>query len=165
MMVSERRTKTLADLAVEKAEEYTSGILASHPGLRGIYLSAFAKEVSYVMATRKIASTDDLTPEHWRSIKIFGHDAGMREVEKATKNKLKPRSTFQIWVNQGHRDAFTLAVVGDEALIEYTMPKGSRALRIVDAFTWEGYKTTSYRAVPRKWLRAMADECTEWVGN
>lgn len=160
-----RRTQTLAELAVEKAEEYKPGILASHPGLRSMYLLAFAKEIPYVMATRSVASVEYLTPEHWRSIKMFGHDAGMREVEKAAKNKMRPRSTFQIWVNQGYRDAFTLAVIGDEALIEYVMPRGSQALRIVDAFTWEGCKTVSYRAVPRKWLQAMEEEGTQWVGN
>lgn len=157
------RPKTTLELAVQAAEEYTPGILAAHRGLRNIYLDAFAEQIAWYKTDRQISSNASLTERDWRSIKIFGHDAGMRAVRKATQNKLKPRSIFQVWVNQGYREAFTLAVNGDDALIEYTMPRGSTALRIVDAFTWDGRKTVSYRAIPQKWLRAMEKEGTNML--
>jgi hypothetical protein len=157
------RPKTTLELAVQAAEEYTPGSLATHRGLRNIYLDAFATQITWYKADRQISSDESLTERDWRSIKTFGHDAGMKAVEKATQNKLKPRSTFQLWVNQGYREAFTLAVIGDDALIEYTMPRGSTALRIVDAFTWDGHKVVSYRAIPQKWLEAMENEGTDML--
>lgn len=83
--------------------------------------------------------------------------------------------------NQGDREATVLAVIGDEVLIEYTMPKGTTALNITthkalfddehagyDAnHVWhEGgqYKAVSYRGLPTKWLKAVVEEGLEWVG-
>ena len=44
---------------------------------------------------------------------------------------LTPRETITVHVNQSDREGYVLAVIGSEALIEYEMPKGTTALRIV----------------------------------
>lgn len=70
--------------------------------------------------------------------------------------------------NQGKREATVLAVIGDEVLIEYTMPKGTTSLNFTthDAIEndQEQYKAVSYRNVPVKWLKAIVEEGLEWVG-
>jgi hypothetical protein len=168
----------------QKAEEYTPKVLsiAGRQGYRQTYIDAFKEEIRYVMETRSVARVEDLTSEHWRSIKILGHGTAMKRIEALTKekrereealereraareaNKLKVGECFSIEVNQGLRDAIVLAVIGDEALIEYSMPKGSTSLRIVDAYTWTGARSVSYRNVPVKWLQQMYENEVEWEG-
>lgn len=75
-----------------------------------------------------------------------------------------PGSVVETFVNQGHRDAVVLAVIGDQALLEYTMPKGTTALRIVTAGADE-YRQVSYRDVPLKWLLAIDAAGQDWEGR
>jgi hypothetical protein len=80
----------------------------------------------------------------------------------------------KLLVNQGWRPAWVLARLGDEALIEYVMPNGTSALRIVSAAGalaedwvalrhWE-YRSISYHALPRKWLRELVHTGERWEG-
>ena len=76
----------------------------------------------------------------------------------------------QLLVNQGWRDAWVLADLDDEVLIEYAMPNGSTALRIAkredikgkDSVYLQNYRSVSYVSLPKKWLVALGDE--EWEG-
>lgn len=86
--------------------------------------------------------------------------------------KLYVGDWFEININQGFRDAEILAVIGHEALIEYHMPKGSTALRVIDRrdpyeteYTppWER-GSISYFRLPKKWSKAMMEAGTHWYG-
>lgn len=87
--------------------------------------------------------------------------------ELAVPFRWQPRDHFQVDVNQGMRDAYVLAVIGDEALIEYEMPAGTTALWVIRAGDPDAHKirNLSYRACPQKWLDAMDEACTIWEGN
>lgn len=76
----------------------------------------------------------------------------------------KPGDTFLISVNQGDREAMVLAVIGNQALIEYVMPAGSTALQIVTQGHEQHGRSVSYPSVPIKWLRAIVDDGREWEG-
>jgi hypothetical protein len=73
----------------------------------------------------------------------------------------------QVWihVNRGWREAVVLAVLDGKALLEYEMPNGSTALRVVPQDTddemW--YRNVSYRSLPKKWLRVLIE--TDWKGR
>jgi len=82
---------------------------------------------------------------------------------------LKPNETVSVYVNQAEREGYVLAVLEDKALIEYEMPKGTTALRIVsiddvDAYP---YKTPSYLTLSAKWIIAMYEQGTleNMIGN
>lgn len=162
----------LATLIEQKAEEYTPRVLNTlgREGYRQVYIEALKEEIAYVMETRQVASIDDLSSEHWRTIKVLGHGTAMRRIEamivekKAREaQKLKVGDTSEIEVNQGLREAWVLAVIGDEALIEYEMPRGTTALWIVDAYFWGYKRNVSYSNLPTRWLKAMIDEGVEWT--
>jgi len=80
--------------------------------------------------------------------------------------ELAPGESLEIFANQGQREATVIAAIGDERLIEYEMPKGSTALRIINVNDPDGhYKTVSYRAVPRVWLEATVAAGIGWQGR
>lgn len=75
---------------------------------------------------------------------------------------------IEVTRNQGRREATVLAVIDDEILIEYTMPKGTTALSITTHEAVEKdrpeYKAVSYRSVPTRWLKAIVEAGVEWTG-
>lgn len=93
-----------------------------------------------------------------------------------------PGDDIDVWANQGRREGCILATVGDEAILEYEMPGtistwkvGNRimgnctsALRIITTIGFDqvgGYKSVSYKAVPKKWIAAIRESGqTEWIG-
>ncbi len=81
-------------------------------------------------------------------------------------SQLKPNETIEVYANQGMREAMVLAVLGNEALVEYEMPKGSTALRVVPIEFTDPYcgKQMSYAKVPLRWLEVLAREEVEWLG-
>ncbi len=80
--------------------------------------------------------------------------------------ELAPDSLLSIYANGGIRTAAVIAAIGNERLIEYEMPKGSTALRLINVNDPDGpYKTISYRAVPRKWLEAIVAAGIGWQGR
>ena len=70
----------------------------------------------------------------------------------------------------GH-DWKVLAVIGPEALLEYVLPKGRSALRVVPRnyrrWTDPGrpYKNVGYRNLPKCWLLAIVRNKIEWYGS
>lgn len=78
---------------------------------------------------------------------------------------MKPGDTFLVNVNQGDREAMVLAVIGDQALVEYAMPAGTTALQIVTKGREQVGRSVSYPSVPTKWLRAIVEEGCEWEGS
>jgi len=82
--------------------------------------------------------------------------------------ELQVRMIFSVLRNQAEREAYVLAIIGNEALIEYTMPHESTTLNIVpNPYNREtsGYKTVSYRKVHTKWLEVMTANNISWVGH
>jgi hypothetical protein len=83
---------------------------------------------------------------------------------------LVPGEEIEVEANQGMRPAVVLAVLGQRALAEYTMPAGTTALMVLDLgksarmFT-QAATSPSYRTCPRKWLVAMVAAGTQWEGN
>lgn len=91
-----------------------------------------------------------------------------------------PGTEFQIWVNGDLRAAIVLAVRKGWALIEYEMPNGTTALRllrltdkIVEMFIFERkfiklarreYRNLSYYDVTRPWLRSIIKNGLTWKG-
>ncbi|HDZ37787.1 MAG TPA: hypothetical protein ENH62_05820 [Marinobacter sp.] len=79
----------------------------------------------------------------------------------------QPNDAITYWSNRARRDATVLAVIDDEALIEYKMPYGTSALikcnvRFGDLRMRTNY---SYHKVPRKWLLAILEaDMTNWIG-
>jgi hypothetical protein len=86
---------------------------------------------------------------------------------------LQPGQLVYVEANQGTREALVLAVLGDEALLEYEMPKGTTALRLVAAIPGQAlkgaggrpYLKVSYAAVPGRWLQAIASQGQRWIGK
>jgi len=79
---------------------------------------------------------------------------------------------YLMWVNQGWRNATVLMTIDDEALVEYEMPNGSSALRIVPvasdqqgAISPPWYRNLSYKRVPKKWLRKLVETGMTWLGS
>jgi hypothetical protein len=91
---------------------------------------------------------------------------GVKALEEALERKRLREigQRFTLWANQGERTAYVLAFLGDEVLIEYSMPRGTSALRIVNRDEPGGGRNMSYFQVPVKWLREMAETGVEWIG-
>jgi hypothetical protein len=85
---------------------------------------------------------------------------------EAEKRRLKPLQEVWLWVNQGRRPATVLAVVGRQALLEYVMPRGSTALRLVQVDDPEAMiRSVSYRQVPLAFLRVLVERGVAWIGE
>jgi len=78
---------------------------------------------------------------------------------------MKPNDTITLYVNQGRREAVVLAIIGQKALIEYEMPKGSTALRFVNVAGTGNQQGVSYFDLPTKWLEAIVANGLEWIGR
>jgi hypothetical protein len=82
---------------------------------------------------------------------------------------LEPDDSIMVWANQAKREAFILAVIDDEAIMEYEMPAGTSALRIMQFIGDQdtgGYRTASYKNVPKRWLNAIREAgTTGWIGE
>jgi hypothetical protein len=63
-----------------------------------------------------------------------------------------------VFVNQGVRPASIIAVLGDEALLEYEMPRGSTAMWVIP-------KNRHDAPCPKKWLKAIEDTGLPWTGR
>jgi len=74
-----------------------------------------------------------------------------------------------VLVNQGKRDALVLGTLGEQIIVEYTMPSGTTALLIVeqgdraDRFG-KRIKGISYKSCPKKWIQAIRDGVGSWEG-
>ena len=80
--------------------------------------------------------------------------------------RLQTNDSLEVYINQGRRPAFVLAVLDDMALIEYEMPRGTTTLRLIPTDgNLIASKNLSYNAVPRRWLKAIVANNLEWVGN
>ncbi len=80
---------------------------------------------------------------------------------------MKPGDYITLDVNQGTREGTVLAVLGTKFLVEYEMPNGTTALRVLSMLDdLENGPAMSYRAVPTKWLRAIVnDGVGDWEGR
>lgn len=75
--------------------------------------------------------------------------------------------SLELNVNQGWRPAEILARLGTEFLVEYEMPGGTTALRVM-ALDAQGcpfrfVRSVSYAKVPRRWRDAMEEAGTAWA--
>ena len=72
----------------------------------------------------------------------------------------------KVYANQGMRDARVLAILDDQALIEYEMPNGTTALRVVECNEPENtIQRFSYASVPNRWLTELYFLDCEWTGK
>jgi hypothetical protein len=73
----------------------------------------------------------------------------------------------RVYANQGYRPGTILAVLGDEALVEYEMPQGTTTLWVIDAHRAVPCKirNLSYKRCPKKWKAALKESEMEWEGN
>lgn len=80
---------------------------------------------------------------------------------------------YQIHANQGDREFTYLANVRERVLIEYLMPNGSSAMKIIPKADYElflnsgktlyayKYKGLTYGCIPQYWVNAMVAEFNE----
>jgi hypothetical protein len=76
-----------------------------------------------------------------------------------------PGQRMVFWVNQGSRDARVLAVRGAKMLIEYEMPDGTTALRMLSSQGYGDSTSISYYRVTGPWLQHMQAAGIEWLGR
>lgn len=80
-----------------------------------------------------------------------------------------PGGTILVRANHGQRRATILAIRGTYMLIEYAMPKGSTALRIIDlsasANTAGWGRRIPYADLSVPWLQAVVDAGQAWTGT
>jgi hypothetical protein len=67
--------------------------------------------------------------------------------------------------NQGEREALVLAVRGDKMLVEYEMPAGSTALRLLSVEGNDRGRPIPYRNVSVVWLKAIVEAGQTWTGK
>lgn len=78
-----------------------------------------------------------------------------------------PNDCIDVWSNQAEREAYVLAVIDKDLILEYEMPNGSSALL---QFTVKNRKLTrqrnvNYNNVPRRWINAIREAgMTNWLG-
>ena len=105
-------------------------------------------------------TSDERLEAHWEG--FVENNGGFRPRHQAGED-------ITVHRNQGDRDATVMAVVGDEALIEYVMPNGTSALNIISVWEGEenaGYRSISYFNLPAKWADAVTIQMGSWVwGN
>lgn len=74
-----------------------------------------------------------------------------------------------IFSNQAEREAYVLAVRGEQVLIEYEMPAGTSALVLMSAMGNElkRIKTIPHQALSQDWVDAIRDQGNSylWIGN
>jgi len=73
-----------------------------------------------------------------------------------------------IWVNQGERGAWVLGTLEDQIIVEYEMPSGTTALRILQNADYVNEhkfgKGVGYKSCPKKWIQAIRDGVGGWEG-
>ena len=85
-----------------------------------------------------------------------------------TANNYSVGDRTTVEANQGAREAYVLATIGNEVLVEYFMPNGTTALRImgVAGLRQITHRSCSYAAVPHRWINAMHEQGTDlWEGR
>lgn len=96
-------------------------------------------------------------------------------VPDALLTALQVDRAYHIYINQGWRTGGVLGTIPSEfkAIIEYEMPNGSSALKIIDLvqdldtyngivpYPWNS-RGVSYFSLPKKWLRAVCEGSGEW---
>lgn len=124
-----------------------------------------------------LQSTADALRACTGSVEVTVTDGGQTasstapQAPQATNAAIEAGDPVDVFVNQGTREGWVLAVVGDEYLLEYTMPNGTTALQIrrLDGASYPGrsgvYRSVSYGAVPFKWLKAIVDGGFVWEGR
>ena len=80
-----------------------------------------------------------------------------------------PGGSLLVHANQGMRRATILAIRDNSLLVEYTMPAGTTALRLIDltapanAVGWG--RRIPYRDLSVPWLQAVVEAGQEWTGT
>ncbi len=79
---------------------------------------------------------------------------------------LECQDLTEVEANQGMRPADVLAVMGEECIVEYQMPAGTTALRILRTYQGDAgpYRSVSYTACPNKWRKAILKQSGAWAG-
>jgi hypothetical protein len=89
--------------------------------------------------------------------------AGRRPLEDGS--PLEAGDYLSLWINQGDRDAFVLAVGdgadGGKALVEYFMPNGNRSMRIIDVDCHDNGRPISEKSLPAKWRKRIDAQLAE----
>lgn len=82
---------------------------------------------------------------------------------------VKPGWLFTVTANQGEREAEVLAVRGNQALAEYSMPAGTTALVVLTMPDQEdqepAQKGIGYKTLSMAWLEAIVAAETTWIGK
>jgi len=161
------------DLLAAATRRYMPDILTEKPEI-DLWASIFAQCAYTYLHALKDTGWHEIQEADWERIET-GSLSRMarallqmaeREEREAEARMLKQvGQRYLLWVNQGERQAVVLAMVGLDALVEYRMPRGSSALRIVDVDRPQYGRNVSYHRVPLALLRAMVEEGREWIGE
>lgn len=141
-------------------------LIAAVETTTGVVCTLEEKDDEYIMTggtgyhtLHKPSTGADRLGAHW--VGFVKNNGGFRP-------RLLAGEAISVHRNQGDREAEVLAILGDEALIEYVMPNGTSSLNIVPV--WEGmthtYRAVSYFRLPKKWAQALRDQSGNWTwGN
>lgn len=81
----------------------------------------------------------------------------------------EPGASLFVYANRGMRPATVLAVQGQQALVEYCMPRGTTSLRLIDLGLGVDEicygRPLSYQQVSPGWLQAVIDADQRWIGH
>jgi hypothetical protein len=116
------------------------------------------------LAPNGISRTSKFFPKH-EQLRVIRN---VLRFLNGTENSYETGDTTTVEANQGEREAEVLATSGNQMLVEYLMPNGTSALRIITVCgrRFIDQRSVPYRNVPKKWVRAMHEQGTTlWEGR
>lgn len=99
----------------------------------------------------------------------FKGNHGYQEyIDQAKRAWLKERpleinDVFNSWVNQADREHEVIAIIDNEALCFYQMPKGRCFIVAVNRSTKCPLRNYSINSLPKKWLSLVDKETLDWI--
>lgn len=88
-----------------------------------------------------------------------------------TENGWNANEDIDAVINQGRRDGYVLAVIGNQIIAEFTFPgtvsgRETTCLRIYDVLGTRllNWRSVSYNNVPKKWIEAIRNQAGGWEG-
>jgi hypothetical protein len=110
---------------------------------------------------------DEFSPvtEDWM-VQVLGRGLVDRALEQLDPEygMLNAGDSLDVWINQGHREALVLGVIGDQMIVEYEMPAGTTAMLVMNRDESGWAKSVSYKTCPKKWIEAIRKGQAGWSG-
>ena len=112
----------------------------------------------------------ELAKQYWKDSDgtFVDYTDGIAEDSQKSVLPYEAGDRIYIWVNQGERGAWVLGTLEDQIIVEYEMPSGTTALRILQNADYVNEhkfgKGVGYKSCPKKWIQAIRDGVGGWEG-